>query len=261
MSALPGSERSQVGFEVGAGRGGRTPRYATLARDLQNDIASGRYAVGDLLPTELELAARHGVSRQTVRYAIAQLRRQGLLSARKGVGTRVEGRQPPEPVTYSALSAVDLVEMAAGSVMTIDRAEWIFARGRLAAELGCRPNRRWLRLTCRRAVDTYRKPFAAISTYIDGAIADGLELPETHYKALFLLVEEQSGETCLEIQQEIRATILSDDIAQKLEAEPGAPALEITRRFYGTGRRLVLVAVNTMPADRFFYSVAIQRNL
>ena len=43
-------------------------------------------------------------------------------------------------------------------------------------------------------------------------------------------------------------------------ADPGTPALQISRRFYAAGRRLVLAAFNTMPADRFFYSVEIQRD-
>lgn len=258
MNAVAATRLTQA---IGAGRSGRTPRYAILARDLQAAIASGRYAVGCLLPTELELAASHGVSRQTVRQAIAQLRSHGLLSARKGVGTRVEGSAAPELLTYSALSAADLVEVAAGSVLTIERSDWITARGQLAADLGCRSNRRFLRLTCHRATDETHPPFAAVSTYIDGAIAQKLTLPDVHHRALFLLVEEQSGEFCTEIQQQIRATILDEDLARRLKAQPGTPALQISRRFYAAGRRLVLAAVNTMPADRFFYSVEIQRDV
>ncbi|NSL19695.1 GntR family transcriptional regulator, partial [Tatlockia micdadei] len=69
-------------------------RYAQVARDLSERIASGEYAVGALLPTELELCDRYGVSRHTVRAAIAELQQSGLVSRRKKVGTRVEAAQP-----------------------------------------------------------------------------------------------------------------------------------------------------------------------
>ena len=49
------------------------PLYARIADQLAQDIASGRYAVGATLPTELELAAQLQVSRATVRAALASL--------------------------------------------------------------------------------------------------------------------------------------------------------------------------------------------
>jgi GntR family transcriptional regulator len=237
-----------------------TPLYLKVVRALRADILSGRQAIGTLLPTEIEMAAQYGVSRQTVRQAIGQLRQEGILSARKGVGTRVDAKQAPERFSYSALSATDLVEIAADSEMTIDHSEWIVARGALASELGCRANRKWLHLTCTRRIDAMPRPFASVSVYIDGRLANSLKVPTVLRTALFVMLEKQSGETLVEIQQEIRATIVDAETALRLDAEQGAAALEITRRFFGTGRRLMLVAINIMPADRFFYSVAITRN-
>ena len=42
-------------------------RYSTVAKDLMEGIASGRYPVGSLLPTEFELCDLYDVSRHTVR--------------------------------------------------------------------------------------------------------------------------------------------------------------------------------------------------
>src|SRR5689334_21429814 len=69
---------------------GRLPLYIKVAHALQHQIGAGEYPIGSLLPTEIELAKRHGVSRQTIRQAVQQLRQKKLLSAKKGVGTRVE---------------------------------------------------------------------------------------------------------------------------------------------------------------------------
>lgn len=62
---------------------------AKVAATIAHEIASGRLKAGDKLPTEHELAKTFGVSRSVVREAIAQLRNEGLLDSRQGVGAFV----------------------------------------------------------------------------------------------------------------------------------------------------------------------------
>jgi GntR family transcriptional regulator len=238
----------------------RTPLYLRLARALEDAIRSGAFPVGSLLPTELDLSQRHGVSRQTVRQAIGELRRKGLLSARKGVGTRVDAHQPPKRFTYAAVSASDLVEIAEGTEVTVDSREWIVARGAVATGLGCRAHHRWLRLDCTRWIDGETRPLASVTVHIDGRLAPLINIPDRFRTALFNVLERHSGETIMEIQQEIRATIIDEALGDRLSCEAGTSALEITRRYFGSGRRLILVSVNILPSDRFFYSVAISPN-
>src|SRR5579859_7968706 len=95
-----------------------TPLYLRVAGKLIDAIQSGRFPVGSLLPREVELSAIHKVSRQTVRHAIAELRQKGLVSARKGVGTRVESVKAARRFNYSAQSVADLFTMAAETIMT-----------------------------------------------------------------------------------------------------------------------------------------------
>jgi GntR family transcriptional regulator, hexuronate regulon transcriptional repressor len=64
--------------------------YQELARKLMEALASKRYAVGDRLPAERELAAEHDVSRPTVREAIIALEVQGLVEVRVGSGAYVK---------------------------------------------------------------------------------------------------------------------------------------------------------------------------
>ncbi|MCX5494477.1 GntR family transcriptional regulator [Kaistia dalseonensis] len=241
-------------------KAGSTPRYLTLARALQDAIRAGTYPVGSLLPTEVELATLYSVSRQTVRQAIGVLRQQGQLSARKGVGTRVEASGSRRQFTYSASSVSDLIEIAHDWEVVIHSSEMVTARGALATELGCRSGHRWLRLDCSRTVDGESRPMSWVEVYLDGRVSQNLKLPRTMRSALFAMVEKQTGEIFSDIQQEIRATLIDEAMAKRLDAPVGSPALQITRRYYSTGRRLVEVAINTMPADRFFYSVAITRN-
>jgi GntR family transcriptional regulator len=64
------------------------PLHVQIERLLRELIRRPPYSAGALLPDELSLASRLGVSRGTVRSSILTLVHQGLLERRKGVGTR-----------------------------------------------------------------------------------------------------------------------------------------------------------------------------
>jgi GntR family transcriptional regulator len=65
------------------------PLYFQIARILHREINDGKYQPGDYIPTEMELQSRFSVSRATVRQAIADLVREGLLERRRSKGTTV----------------------------------------------------------------------------------------------------------------------------------------------------------------------------
>jgi len=67
-------------------RDSKVPAWAQIEERLVELIESGQLAVGDRLPSERELAAWVGVSRQTARAALDSLARRGLLE--RGVGRR-----------------------------------------------------------------------------------------------------------------------------------------------------------------------------
>ncbi|MFI6768031.1 GntR family transcriptional regulator [Streptomyces sp. NPDC050355] len=59
-------------------------RHEEIAEELRQAIDRADYAVGSLLPAEAVLAARYGVSRGTVRQAVAALTVEGLIGSRQG---------------------------------------------------------------------------------------------------------------------------------------------------------------------------------
>lgn len=62
-------------------------RLADLLRD---EIAEGKYSVGQKLPTESQMVLIYGVGRSTVREAVKALSNTGLLSVQQGSGTYVQ---------------------------------------------------------------------------------------------------------------------------------------------------------------------------
>lgn len=66
-----------------------SPLYRQLIQRLRSEIAAGVYPVHSRIPSEQELGEAYQVSRVTVRKALAELTRDGLLQRRQGKGTFV----------------------------------------------------------------------------------------------------------------------------------------------------------------------------
>lgn len=89
------------------------PMYMQIKASLQMDISSGVYAVDDKIPTETELCNRYGVSRITVRRAVAELVEEGYLIKRQGKGTFVRLHRIDRKIEY-VMGFTDSVERAGG---------------------------------------------------------------------------------------------------------------------------------------------------
>lgn len=249
---------ASVGLKRSGSDSGR-PLYVQLATVLGERIASGAYPIGDLLPTEAELGKSFGVSRYTVRQAIQHLRTQGLVSARKGVGTRVDATAPDPSYTHAVHSLEDIIQYARETVLDVADIDEVGVRGPMAVELGCRPGKRWLRARGVRYSMPDRLPVCCNEIWIDAAYSEVKPDIGKARTAICALIENHYGETIIEIEQQITATTLTQVQAEQLEARPGDPALTITRRYFVTGRRLIELAYSVHPADRFTYTMTIRR--
>lgn len=78
--------------------GPRTPVWKAIAEALRTDLAEGRYAPGDKLPTETALADRFGVNRHTVRHGMSALVEEGLIRTRRGAGAFVAATPTDYPI-------------------------------------------------------------------------------------------------------------------------------------------------------------------
>lgn len=67
----------------------RIPTYLGVYNSLYSDIVNGVYTAEEFLPSETSLAEIYGVSRNTLRQALAILNEDGLISKSQGKGTLV----------------------------------------------------------------------------------------------------------------------------------------------------------------------------
>ncbi|HOG46630.1 MAG TPA: GntR family transcriptional regulator [Anaerolineae bacterium] len=90
-------------------------KRTTLAQQVMQELLAGIEAgdlarEGGLLPSEAQLGQRYGVSRATLREALAQLELRGVITRRQGVGTFVA---PPPPLIETGLEVLESLEAMA----------------------------------------------------------------------------------------------------------------------------------------------------
>jgi DNA-binding GntR family transcriptional regulator len=233
------------------------PLYAWVHDTLAAGIASGALARGSQLPPERVLCRELGVSRVTVRRAIASLARHGLVTAVQGRGTFVSAPRVAEPPN-ALLSFTDLAAsrgLAAGaqplSAVTrpasMDEAEefrvapgselFVLERLRLLDDLPV-------------ALDSSRVPLACAPT-----------LPGVDWTAASLYRElARAGHEPVRADYAVEAQAADTRAAAALDLSPGAPVLVAETRSYTAADRLVEVGRMVYRGDRYrFRSTLVAR--
>lgn len=226
-------------------------KAVNLAMHLSGQIESGRYKVGQAIPTEAELQQRFDVSRHTVREALRDLKSRGMLSARPGVGTVVRAREGQGRFGQGIGTLKELIQFVEATRMKVLKRSVVIADARLAAQLEVKPGQEWHVASVLRFLPKATAPVAWMSLYARPEHADVLDLIDKAGQPVFALIERHHGERIAEVRQGIVAVALDIDAARVLKARAGTPALHIVRQYFDARDRLVMASVGLYPSDRF----------
>lgn len=237
-------------------------RYTLVAKDLMKGIASGRYPVGSLLPTEFELCDLYGVSRHTVRAAINQLLNQGLVSRRKRVGTRVEASSPRGGYSQTLATVADLAQLTQTQQRRIQQVRHFVANLSEAERLGLVPGEHYFCISSIR-VDRQQNtaPLCWSDVYAQRDYADVIDLARDRPEQLVAaLIEQHYGRSIAVVDQQVRAVLLTAEMALELQAETGSPGLKIIRHYREKNGDLMAVSETVHPDDRFTLVTQMRRD-
>lgn len=229
-------------------------RYSTLARHLTEQIQSGHYKVGHKMPTEAELQQRYDVSRHTVREALRDLKGQGLVVARAGVGTVVRARAPRMRFMQGVGTLRELIQFVEATRMRVLKTRQLIVDDAMAARFGMKPGGQWHEASVLRFLPNESVPVASMFIYVRPEHADVLGMINSAHAPVFSLIERLHGVRICEVSQQIVAVALMPSQARVLKARARMPALEITRRYTDAQDRIVMVSVGLYPSDRFSHN-------
>ncbi len=217
-----------------------------IADEIRARVDDGRYTAGRLLPSEASLRAEFGVSRATLRRALEELRAEGLLDARQGLGWFVA----VEPVRQP-LSRLDTIEarLAASGVSAereIRDFAFVPADERVASVLACDSV---LEVTRRNLADG--EPFARVTVWCPAALAGSLSRDDVERHSFLELLDVAIGGA----EQTIGAQAASPRDAELLEVPAGSPVLVVERTTRDVRGRPVLFSEHVFPGHRTVFAV------
>jgi len=236
--------------------------FVDLAQHLTEGITSGRFPVGTLLPTEMQLCNHYATSRHTVRAALHELQQLGLVSRKKNVGTRVESTRPTNEFRPSLASVDDLVQFGCTHVRKTQEVVSETIDGDLVNDLRCKADSTWLRISSLRMDSANdRLPVGWTDVYIEPAYAEIGEIVR-HSPGILIstLIETRYGRRIEQIQQEIRAVTISEPMAHALQVAAGTTALKIIRWYSDAAGDVFEISVSIHPAERFSVSMLLKRS-
>lgn len=233
--------------------------YKQMARELALAITQGKYPPGSLFPTEMDLCESWQVSRHTVREALRELAEQGLISRRKGAGTRV-CEQKPEMQDHPLASLEDLLVLAKNNLRVVKKTDEVVADVELSQVIGCEPGSRWLHIASTREDPLQENaPICWTDSYISIAyVKVGKLVRSDPYALISALIEKHYGIRSHEVHQSITAVGVPAKIAKILGVEAGSPALRIVRRYLDAQGKTFETTVSLHPAGRYTCSIVLK---
>lgn len=238
-----------VGVEV--------PKTRQIYLALRESIASGGFDAGDPLPGEQALAATHRVSRITVRRALAELEREGLIDRRRGAGTFVNRRDVVKPVIADLADVLkNLVEMGKSTDVRLLSFGYLEPPPSIVEALRLAPGERAQRSVRVRIIDG--KPFSYLTTHVPERIGVTYSEPELASQPLLALLE-RSGVSVDRATQEISAVLASPDVAGALDVDIGSALIALTRVVYDGRNRGVEHLHALYRPDRYAFRMDLER--
>ena len=239
------------------------PRYLQIARELKRGIASGAYPVGARLPTELELCEQFTISRFTARAAIRVLSSAGLVTRRQRVGTVVIAKPDDARYSHDAASLRDLQQYAQDTELRLMYIGKATLGKTQARELGVKAGDEWIyAIGLRHGTKSNGngdRPFCLTRLYLNPVLKGIEDRLRERKSAVYALIEREYKIPIERVEQDFQAVVLSTDDAANLGAQSGAPALRIVRRYYSDDGRLLELADNVHPSDRFTYRMQLRK--
>ncbi|MEO6838433.1 MAG: GntR family transcriptional regulator [Ginsengibacter sp.] len=242
-------------MEIEIDHNSHIPLHIQVEELIRKLMASAKYKDGAFLPKEVELANRLGVARNTIRQATNKLHIEGLLTRKKGVGTKVAAKRPLATGLDHWYSFTE--EMREKGVRVINlklKIEWVPADKKISDFFNIPKKSKILKLS--KLKGTAGETIVYFESYFHPRIGvnerDDFDMP------LYPMLEQKYGVVVVRSSENIGAR-LAKGLESKLKISASEPVLVRERFVYDAGNRPIEYNLGYYRADKFIYSIDIKK--
>jgi len=236
---------------------GPTPLYYQIKNILKSRILSNELRGNGRLPTEAELCIEYNVSRVTVRQALSELMKDGLIYRARGKGTFVtEGVELKRPELRGSID--NLIAAAEGTRIQVLSYQEIYPPPDIAKIFQVKKTEKVFQLDLVRSISKgpLGYSFIYLPFTLGKAISPG-ELKET--TEIITFVEEKLKAKAHRAKQTFDVGVADKVLAESLSVKPKTPLLVIKRNYYTRKGSLMFVAISYFRPDLYKYEIDLTR--
>ena len=227
--------------------------WRQVADGIERGIADGRFAAGERLPGEMEIAGTYRVNRHTVRRALATLAERGLVRAERGSGTYVEAPR----IAYPLRSRTRFSEIVgAGGREPAGRLIGAFeepATRELARQLGLKTGAALVRIEALRLAD--RTPICVGTTWLAAERFPDAGQVYERVRSTTKLLAHFGVRDYRRASTRVTAAIVDAADAARLDLALGRPVLVVDSTDVDAGGKPILTTRARFAAERVEFLV------
>jgi GntR family transcriptional regulator len=228
------------------------PLYYQLMQELRQRIEAGTWKPGDLIPSERELSETYGISRMTVRQALAELVSDDLLRRDQGRGTFVAKQKIRKRLSRLTSFTEDMRARGKAPRARVLHMEITSARPKVAEMLQIDLGHQVVMIERLRQADGEPVGIECCHLSFDGCEAI---LRQDLSGSLYRLLGERFGLIPTQAQEDIEAGACGSREAQILGIQHGDPVLLIRRRTFDQDQRAFEYVESVYRGDNRILSV------
>jgi GntR family transcriptional regulator len=233
------------------------PLYIQIKNTLRTGILDGAYPPHSRMPSESELQAMFEVSRITIRQALGDLQKEGLIFRVHGKGSFVSQPKAFQNVT----SLQGFAEAMSGSgheiINRVVQFRFVPAPAEVAGKLGLEEQAVVAEIHRVRLLN--REPVSYEITFLPEAIGRRLQRADLATRDIFLILENDCGMALGAADLSIDATSADSVTARALEIRKDAPLLRIERLTHDSRGKPVDFEYLYFRSGTFQYRMRVER--
>jgi GntR family transcriptional regulator len=203
------------------------PLYNQIRELLRARILDGTHTPLSRMPSEYELCDLFGVSRITVRQALNDLQKDGLIFKIHGKGTFVAKPKAYQNISSLQGLAESLVQQGYEVINQVRSIRYFAAPQEIVAKLALEPGVVVAEIQRVRLIN--REPVSLEVTYLPEKIGRQLEKADLVMRDIFLILENDLGIALGHANLAIDAILADGELTQALKAEENSPIMRIER--------------------------------
>lgn len=233
------------------------PLYTQLKEKLRNRILDGTYPPHSRMPSESELGDSFLVSRITVRQALGDLQKEGLIFKIHGKGTFVAKPKAFQNVSTLQGLAESLSQMGYEVINQLRSFKFIPASAIVAERLHIPEGSKVAEIKRVRLIN--REPVSLEISYLPEHIGKQLEKADLVTRDIFLILENDCALTLGHADLAIDAVLAESDLTKALKVEEGSAIMRIERLTHGADGTPLDFEYLYYRGDAFQYRFRIDR--